>query len=359
MDSRRKTPVILLAAAGKVEGNSDLSRMSICRGTAMAKPALCLASLLFCSTVVFGQAREFQPDPSAGPGQVIVHSRFGGEIYGFDIDQNASEGLLTESRLLSSGNYLSTVETFSQKTGDILKLVAETQTQDDFVTMGVVGTSVGVVEHEHVQGIYVVSRTFNTLNPLSGNKFTGLWTPPIGKQHIIMPGGVSRSQGQPNVAVFAYDNSGSFIPWVFSSNIAANTFGPVVKITDSLNFGSVPPPIGYDSSTNQAVLGGGDGCFGCLLVIGLVDLRTRLASLLASGTVSSTGWPRSHKMAFFVRPPKTTPAWNSTISPPSQGSPWYCRARTSSQSSVARTSSMILCRPAAMGVGELLVTVWY
>jgi hypothetical protein len=87
-----------------------------------------------------------------------------------------------------------------------------------------------------------------------------------------MPTGVSRSQGVTNVAVFAYDNSGNFIPYVFSSNVAANTFGPVVMITDSRNFGSVPPPIGYDSVTNQAILGGGPGCFGCLPVIGLVDL---------------------------------------------------------------------------------------
>jgi hypothetical protein len=51
-----------------------------------------------------------------------------------------------------------------------------------------------------------------------------------------------------------------------------NTFGPVVDITDSLNFGSVPPPMAYDAATNQAILGGGDGCFGCRPVIGLVDL---------------------------------------------------------------------------------------
>ncbi len=87
-----------------------------------------------------------------------------------------------------------------------------------------------------------------------------------------MPGGVSESQGVPNVAVFAYDNSDSFIPYVFSSNVAANTFGPVVDITDSTDFGSVPPPIAYDSVTNQAILGGGPGCFGCRPVIGVVDL---------------------------------------------------------------------------------------
>ena len=31
------------------------------------------------------------------------------------------------------------------------------------------------------------------------------------------------------------------------------------RITDSNNFASVPPPIAYDSVTNQAILGGGTG----------------------------------------------------------------------------------------------------
>jgi hypothetical protein len=238
-----------------------------------ARLLLCVASFLLSEAAAFGQADDFQSNPAAGAGTIIVHSKFGGQIFGFDIDQSGTEGVLSESKPQSNGTYLAAVETFDQATGNILKVVVETQTQDDFVTLGVVGTGVGLVEHEHVQGLKVI-RTFHTLSPLSSNKFTGVWTPPIGTTHLIEPTGVSRSQGQPNAAVFAIDNSGQFIPWVFSSNVAANTFGPVVKITDSLNFGSVPPPFAYDSTTNQAILGGGDGCFGCRPVIGLVDLAT-------------------------------------------------------------------------------------
>jgi hypothetical protein len=238
------------------------------------KPAIMLF-LLLCGIAAFAQSDEQDLDaqPATGPGKVIVHSKFGGQIYGFDIDQNGTEGVLSEGLFQSNGNVLAAVETFSQSTGKILKVVSETQTQDDFITLGVVGTSVGLVDQQIVQGGFVVTNTYHTMNPLSSNKFTGLWTPPtIGTQHLIMPSGVSRSQGVPNVAVFAYDNSDNFIPWVFSSNVAANTFGPIVDITDSLNFGSVPPPMAYDSTSNQAILGGGDGCFGCLPVIGLVNL---------------------------------------------------------------------------------------
>ncbi len=170
---------------------------------------------------------------------------------------------------------LAAAETFDQASGHILHVVELTQpshSQDDFITLGVVGNSVGLVEHEIVANGFVTTRVFNVMNPLSGNRITGTWNPPIGLQHIIMPTGVSRSQGVPNVAVFAYDNSDNFVPYVFSSNVANNTFGPVVHIPDSTNFGSVPPPIAYDSVTNQAVLGGGTGAFGTRPVIGVFDL---------------------------------------------------------------------------------------
>ena len=230
------------------------------------------ALLLFSLAALFAQTDESPATPDVGVGKTRVHSKFGGQIFGFDIDQSGPEGLLTEAKTLANGNILAAVETFDQKTGKILKVVSKIESQDDFVTMGIVGMSVGLVEREHVQGGFVVKRTFGTLNPLDSNQFTGVWTPPIGPKHIIMPAGVSRSQGVPDVAVFAYDNSGNFIPYVFSSEVAANKFGPVVKITDANNFASVPPPIAYDSNTNQAVLGGGNGCFGCLPEIGVVDL---------------------------------------------------------------------------------------
>ncbi len=227
---------------------------------------------LFCATPALSRAQsgELQPNPAAGAGTIIVKSKFGGQIFGFDIDQNGSEGVLSEAQTLPNGNVLAAVETFDQTTGKILAVLASTQTQDDFVTLGVVGSSVGLVEHEHVVSLFNVQRTFGIINPLSGNRFTAKWTPPIGAKHLISE--VSRTQGVPNAAIFAYDNSGNFIPYVFSSNVAANTFGPVVKITDSFNFGSVPPPMAYNTATNQAILGGGDGCFGCFPEIGVADL---------------------------------------------------------------------------------------
>jgi hypothetical protein len=227
---------------------------------------ICISALLLATPALIGQTSDAETTGT----RVIVHSKFGGQIFGFDVDQNGTEGVLSEAQTLSNGNVLAAVETFDQTTGKILNVLVKTQTMDDFVTLGVTGTSVGLIEHEHVIKLLDVQRTFKTINPLNGNKFTGTWTPPLSPKHLLSE--VSRNQGTTNVAVFAEDNSGSFIPYVYSSNVAANTFGPVIHITDSANFGSVIPPLALNTNTNVAVLGGGNGCFGCLPVIGVADL---------------------------------------------------------------------------------------
>src|SRR3984957_15378983 len=153
---------------------------------------------LFCLGRPMPAAAQTAGAPPVGPGTTLVHSQFGGQIFGFDIDQSGTEGLLSESQLLSNGNVLAAVETFDQKTGKILKVVDKTETQDDFITLGIVGKSVGLIEHEHEVSFLHLKRTFHVLNPLDSNQFSAVWTPPIGAKHIIMPAGVTRSQGAPN-----------------------------------------------------------------------------------------------------------------------------------------------------------------
>lgn len=213
---------------------------------------------------------DSQPNPAAGAGSVFVHSKFGGQIFGFDIDQNGAEGVLSEAQTLPSGNVLAAVETFDQTTGKILNVVAKTQTQDDFVTSGVVGNSVGLVEREHVVSLLKVQRTFHILNPLPTNKFTGVWTPPIATGFLIEE--VSRNQGISTNAVFA--SGPNFNPVVFSSNIAANTFGPQFTLTNqNFTFGVIPV-LAYDNTTNQAVLAQDFGSPTNVPEIGLVNLTS-------------------------------------------------------------------------------------
>ena len=56
-----------------------------------------------------------------GAGDVIVHGRLGGLIFGFEVDPNGTEGLLGEAVSNPDGTVSARVETFSQATGRIIK----------------------------------------------------------------------------------------------------------------------------------------------------------------------------------------------------------------------------------------------
>ncbi|HVI11211.1 MAG TPA: hypothetical protein VND65_23235 [Candidatus Binatia bacterium] len=234
--------------------------------------ALAALNLLFFSIGAAGQGTQ-SPARPVGPTGVLVHSKFGGQIFGHDIDQNGTEGLLSEAVTEPNGEVLAAVETFNQASGKILTTEGQLLGQDDFLTLGVVGTSVGLVEREHVTGIYVTKRIYEELNPLSSNKFTGTWKAPLAADQIII--GVSRTQSTPTTAVLAFDNNNTFTTFVFGTDVAANTFGPMVTLTDPTFQFANTPQVGYDSATNQAVVAASDGTVGGPAPqIALVDLTT-------------------------------------------------------------------------------------
>jgi hypothetical protein len=235
------------------------------------------ALVLLCGFCLDGPVRiaaQVEALPMAiGPGTTIVHSQFGGQIFGFDIDQNGTEGVLSEAQDIGLDKVLAAVETFDQATGKILKVVKKIESKDDFLTLGIVGTSIGLVEREHVQGIYVSKRIYEELNPLSKNKFTGTWSAPLTKDDIIL--GVSRDQSSSTTAVLAFQNGGDDHTFVFASDIGANTFGPLITLTDPVFFFSDIPVMAYDSKTNQAVVAASTGAVGGPPpVFALVDLTT-------------------------------------------------------------------------------------
>ena len=229
--------------------------------------SLCLMS----SRVLSAQEAGLNPTPLAiGAGNVIVNSKFGGQIFGFDIDQNGTEGVLTESQLITGGLTLSAIETFDQKTGVILKVEQELQSKDDFLTLGVVGNGIGLVEREHVKKLFVDSRTYSVLRPLGVNKITGRWTPPLPKSDVIIS--MSRSQGVPNAAVLV---DGSSNRYVFGSNIGSNTFGRKIILTNPVFSAGLFPAMAYDTKTNSAVVAESTGARGGPPpVIAIVNLST-------------------------------------------------------------------------------------
>jgi hypothetical protein len=70
-----------------------------------------LIGLFSLAVLALIPARAGESKLAVGPGSVIEHSKFGGQIFGFDIDPNGNEGILRESISLPGGKYLAAVET--------------------------------------------------------------------------------------------------------------------------------------------------------------------------------------------------------------------------------------------------------
>lgn len=198
---------------------------------------------------------------AAGPTGVQVHSALGGQIFGFDIDQAGTEGVLTEAKTLSVNTILAATETFDQATGKIVKIVSRITGKDDYVTLGVSGASIGVVEREHVRGISVVKRIYHTIDPLDANAFTGLWTPPLAAHDIIIT--LARSQSPGRTAVLGFHNTPqSGAAFVLGTDIAANVSTPVFNLHGPAFSICCGPHMAYDARTNTAVTAAALGSVG-------------------------------------------------------------------------------------------------
>ena len=236
--------------------------------TALVGLFVCLASPTRAS-----DQSGFQVNPNAEAGDVIVRGKLGGLIFGFEVDPNGTEGLLCEAVSNSDGTVSARVETFSQATGRIIRVLDRSESQDDFIAWAVAG-SVGLIEHEHVRGLFNIKRTFSTINPLPDNMINGRWTPPLDRKQIVNQVKPALD-GTPNVAVYALSVSTNVSPVVFSSNLADNTFGPLIDITDPDFTQEAPPVIAFDPIGNQAILGHDKPSpFILPPVIGFVDLAT-------------------------------------------------------------------------------------
>ena len=148
--------------------------------------ATCSALAFFALAAPVG-ARTVRPAAplraarAVGLGKILTTAD-GGQIFGFDINQAGDDGVLASSQTIKpNGELLVSVETFDQDTGRILKSFAKYRgKQNSYGVDGIFAGDVGLVTHyfEPKNSIYSI-RYYDVMNPVSGGKFTGRWTPPI------------------------------------------------------------------------------------------------------------------------------------------------------------------------------------
>ncbi|MGA8534857.1 MAG: hypothetical protein WB615_12185 [Candidatus Tumulicola sp.] len=190
---------------------------------------------------------------SVGLGK-ILSTKDGGQIYGFDINQNGDDGVLASAADTSQpGVYKVSVETFDQNTGKITKSFASsTGAKNSFGVDGIYAGDVALVTHYVVpKGTIYAKRHYQTMNPVTAAKFTGKWTPPI--PDVDVRSG-AENQTTTTSVLFAIELKNQDKPVLFVSNIAANTFSNVIHLDPNLFGVGNGPQLGQYTAANEAVI---------------------------------------------------------------------------------------------------------
>ena len=209
------------------------------------------ATLPTGSAFAAGTGRLAVPGTS-GLGKTLT-TKDGGQIYGFDVNQNGTDGVLASAADTSQpGVYKVSVETFDQNTGKITKSFASsTGKRNSYAVDGIYAGDVALVTHFIIpKGTIYATRKYRTMAPVTAGQFTGNWTPSIADVNVQAG---AENQTTSTAVLFAIELKNQDKPDLFVSNVAANTFGNVIHLDPSLFGGGNGPQLGQYTSANEAV----------------------------------------------------------------------------------------------------------
>jgi hypothetical protein len=212
---------------------------------------LMIAATLLGAAVQTAGAAAIIPH-KVGLGKVLT-TRDGGEIYGFDINQNGDDGVLSSAGYDSGGNFFVSVETFDQNKGTITKSFAtRNSARNSYSVDGIFDGDVGLVTHYIIpKGQIYAKRQYELMNPVTANKFTGSWTPPLKDVDIQL---AADNQATSTSVVYVIELKKQDAPDLIVSDVGANTFSKVIKL-DPNSFGlAYGPQLGQYSAANEAVI---------------------------------------------------------------------------------------------------------
>ncbi len=181
---------------------------------------------------------------AVGLGNVLT-TKNGGQIFGFDINQNGSDGVLA-----AGGGGLQ-VETFDQDSGKIGKSTGRlTQTTSYGVDGIFFGDTALVTRYVEPKGQIYAVRHYEVMNPVTGGKFTHKWTPPIKDLSVLE---AAENQATSTAVLFAIELKNQDNPDLVVSNIATNT-SKIFHLDPNL-FGLADGPVlGQYTAGNQGVI---------------------------------------------------------------------------------------------------------
>jgi hypothetical protein len=248
--------------------------------TRPALPSITVFVVVFVSVILGAQlasAQTYTALNKVGVGKVLS-SAYGGQIFGFDINENGTDGIITEALSLSNGGLKSAVETFDLKTGKITKIVKTLVSPtggDELFADGIAGNDVALIDEQRAtikNGHVSRDDLFFVMNPVSGGKITGPWTPPNPKNLVFWQLAPNQTTDTQVAAVYR-DAFSSDVPWLYVSNIATNTFLNFIRVKGVST-------LAQDTTTNEAVTAtgtdrGGKANAGKVVLVNLTTGKTR------------------------------------------------------------------------------------
>ncbi len=183
---------------------------------------------------------------AAGGGKVglgvVLESKDGGQIFGFDIDRSGRDGVFAEAQSIGiNGDELVSVEVFNQDNGRIKKQIARYQgPRNEYGIGGIFAGDVALVKHYvRPPGEIFPKRKYKIMSPVTAKHFSGVWTPPI-KDIDILQKGVNQETS--TSVLFGIALKKQDMPLLVVSDIAANTFSNVIML-DPDAFGLAHGPV--------------------------------------------------------------------------------------------------------------------
>ena len=190
---------------------------------------------------------------AAAPGLgAVLTTQDGGQIFGFDINQNGDDGVLASAQN-KTGGVLVSVETFDQNTGQITRsFKRKLGNRNEYAVDGIFAGDTALITHYVTpKGTIFAQRFYDVMNPVTAQRFTGTWTPPLKDIDVLMAG---TDQSATDTVLFVIELKNQDRPDLVISNIAANTFGKVIPLNPNLFGPANGVHLAQYTAANQAVL---------------------------------------------------------------------------------------------------------
>lgn len=192
---------------------------------------------------------------AAGGGHLgpVLTTADGGQIFGFAVDQHGSDGVLASAKTLSgNGTLRVSVETFDTASGQITRSFARyTGLRNSYKVDAIAAGDVALVTHDVTPaGTMYARRQYDVMNPVTAERFTGRWTPPVDDIDVLE---TADNQTTATSVSYAIELQNGDVPDLIVSDVAQNAFGRVIHLGGQFAL-NASPQLAQDTLHNQAVM---------------------------------------------------------------------------------------------------------